>query len=144
VVLIDLVAIGGMTPDLLIILTVWITLKEGRFKGLFAGFAIGLLFDLISTDVIGTNALTKTIVAFVAGAFFKEGKSDSIIGSLKFLVIVFICSVIHNLIYFFFYLRVTDVSLWGFFIEYGLAMSLYTTIVAIFPMLAKIPRKGLR
>jgi rod shape-determining protein MreD len=142
--LIDLVAIGGMTPDLLLILVVWITIKEGRFRGLFAGFAVGLLFDLISTDVIGTNALTKTLAAFVAGSFYKEGKADNIIGSLKFLLIVFVSSVVHNLVYFFFYLRMTDISFWGFFVEYGIAMSLYTTIVAIFPMLARIPRKGMR
>ncbi|MFP4526924.1 MAG: rod shape-determining protein MreD [Candidatus Kapaibacterium sp.] len=143
VVLIDLVAIGGMTPDLLLILTVWIVIHEGRFKGLFAGFAIGLLLDLLSTDVIGTNALTKTVAAFIAGAFYREGKADQIAGSLKFLMIVLISSIAHNLIYYFFYLRVTEINLWEFFAKYGIATSLYTTIAAVFPMLTKIPRKGL-
>ncbi len=68
----DFIAIGNITPDLLIILVVIIAINEGQFKAVFAGFFIGLLFDLLTFDLIGTNALTKTIVAFFAGYFYGD------------------------------------------------------------------------
>lgn len=142
IVLIDLIEVGGFTPDLMLILTVWIALSEGRLKGIVAGFFIGLLFDIVSADVIGTNALSKTIAAFIAGSFFKEGQTARTIGSLKFLTIVFVCSIFHNLVYFFFYIKLSELSYFSFFFKYGLAISFYTTVFAIFAMLTKIPMKG--
>jgi len=38
----EFIEIMDITPDLFIILAVWITVKEGRFIGLIAAFIIGL------------------------------------------------------------------------------------------------------
>ncbi len=143
IVLLDFIAVGSLTPDFILILVVWIAVTEGQFIGIFAGFLCGLLFDFITHDVIGTNALAKTMAAFVAGWFYKENKADFTIGSYRFLVIVFIGSLVHNFIYFFFYIKSTEISFFPFFMKYGLATSLYTTVFAIFPMLLKIPKRGL-
>lgn len=140
-VVLDLIRVGNFTPDLLLILIVWIALREGRFTAIIAGFLIGLLFDVVSADVLGTNAIAKTIAGFVAGSFYKEGKEDLILGSFRFLFITFATSVIHNLVYFFFYIQLSDLSFIKFFIEYGIAISLYTTVFAIFAMLIKNPRR---
>ena len=73
VVFLRFVSVVSVTPDLLLILTVWIALVEGQFVGMIAGFASGLLFDAVSADVLGSNALAKTIAGFVAGYFYREG-----------------------------------------------------------------------
>ena len=138
--ILDFIAIGNITPDLLFILIV-ISLNEGQFRAVFAGFFIGLLFDLLTMDVIGTNALTKTVVAFVAGYFYREGEAKKIIGSYKFLIIVLITALIHNAIYYVFYLKLSEASYLVFFLKYGVAAAMYTTIIAIFPMLFRISRK---
>ena len=137
----EYMSIEGLTPDLLIILCVWIALKEGQFVALFAGFGIGLLFDILSPGIIGISALTKTFVGFVAGFFFKENAANQIIGSYRFLLIVLFCSILHNLIYFLIYIKPSEISLFTFFLKYGLAISLYTTIFALFPMFLKLPKK---
>ncbi len=137
----DFIAIGNITPDLLIILVVIIAIYEGQFKAVFIGFFIGLLFDIFTFDVIGTNALTKTVVAFFAGYFYQEGEARKIIGSLKFLIIVFIAAMFHNAIYNIFYLKLSEASFTHFFLLYGVAASLYTTVIAVFPMLFRITRK---
>ena len=139
--ILDAFAIGNITPDLLLILIVIISLREGQFKAVFAGFFIGLLFDLFTMDVIGTNALTKTVAAFVAGYFYREGEWNKIIGSYKLLIIVLITSLIHNAIYLIFYLQLSEASYLVFFLKYGVATAMYTTVVAIFPMLFRIARK---
>lgn len=138
------ISVGGITPDLLLIMCVWISLREGQFVGLFAGFGFGLLFDLITYDVVGTNALAKTVVAFVAGMFYKENLADTIIRSYKFLLIVLLCSFIHNIIYFFFYLKSSEASFLSFFVKYGVASSFYTTVFAVIVLLARFPSRRIK
>ena len=83
---VDLLSIKEITPDLLIILCVWISIVEGQFTGLFAGFIIGLFFDYITNSIIGTNAFAKTLVGFIAGFFYREGRHDQIIRSYLFYI----------------------------------------------------------
>lgn len=135
VVFLRFVAVSSVTPDLLLILTVWISLVEGQFVGMFAGFVCGILFDVVSADVLGSNALAKTAAAFVAGYFWKEGFTMETIGSYKFLVITAISGAVHNLLYFFFYVKPMQISFPMFFLTYGVATTLYTTVAAVFPML---------
>jgi len=139
-ILVPLIDVNGISPDLLILLVVIIVLNEGKFWGLFAGFAVGLLFDVISLDVIGTNALAKTVVAFITGWFYSEGKSDIIIGNIKFIFIVLMVAFVNNVIYNFLYVSATDLSFINFFLKYGIASAFYSTVFAVFPMLFKIKR----
>lgn len=135
--LLNFVVVQGISPDLLLVLCVWISIREGRFTGTIAGFLIGLTLDIISFDLIGINAFTKTIAGFIAGSFYQEGKEQLILHGLKFLLIVFISSVVHNMIYFFFYIKLSSITFITFFLKYGVAFSLYTTVFAIVPMLTK-------
>ena len=113
-VFLDLMSFGGVSPDFLILLCIWITLHEGQFIGLFFAFGIGLLLDIVSFDVVGTNALAKTVAAFIAGLFYYEGKTNKIIGSFNFLGIVFLSTLAHNLVYFFFYIKPSELFFFHF------------------------------
>ena len=135
------VAVENITPDLLIILVVIIALREGQFSGTIAGFLAGLLLDVVSKDVLGTNAMSKTIAGFVAGYFYKEGFAREVIGNYRFVAIVAVSTFVHNLLYFFFYVKPMEVSFIGFFTKFGVATTLYTTVVAVFPMLYMNRRK---
>lgn len=141
VVFLRFLQVSSVTPDLLLIFTVWIALVEGQFTGMIAGFLCGLLFDVVSTDVIGTNALAKTLAGFVAGYFYREGFVTELLGSARFLFIVALCGFVHNLAYNFFFLRPMQVSFLTFFLQYGIASTLYTTVAAVFPMLYVNRRK---
>ena len=119
------ISVEGLTPDILLIFCVWVALREGQFVGMFAGFACGILFDIITQDVIGTDALSKTLVAFSACWFYKRDSLDQILSSYKFLVIVLCTSLLHNLVYYFFYIKLSELSFLPFFLKYGIAISLY-------------------
>ena len=121
----NLIDVNGVHPDLPLIFCVWIAIREGRFTGIIAAFLIGIAVDFVSFDLI------------VAGSFHEEGKEMSIIRSTKFLLIVFLSSLIHNLIYYFLYIKPSEISFLSFFLKYGLAFSFYTTVFAIFPMLIR-------
>jgi rod shape-determining protein MreD len=136
------IAVESVTPDLLVIFAVFIALREGQFAGLIAGFSVGLLFDIISSDILGTNALSKMLAAFVAGYFFDEAMTiHDAIGTFRFLGIVALSSIVHNIVYYFFYVQPTDLSFWSFFGRNGVASALYTTVVAAFVMLVAARKK---
>jgi rod shape-determining protein MreD len=135
VVLLPLVAIQGVVPDLLLIWAVWVALMEGQTVGVLAAFGAGLVFDIVSADVLGSNALAKVVAVFIAGYFHRETRERERAGSWFFVALVLVCSLIHNLIYFFFYLRPTDINLPAFFLKYGVMTTLYTSVVAVIPKL---------
>ena len=138
---VNLIEVGGLTPNLMIILVVWITLSEGQFVGLLAGFLAGLVFDIATFDLIGTNALAQTVNAFIAGFFHKVGKEDLTLKRFSFIITVFISSVSHNLVYFFLYLKLSELDFFSFFFKYGIATSLYTTVFGVAAILFKLPKK---
>jgi rod shape-determining protein MreD len=137
----DFLAIENVTPDLLIILVVWIALYEGSIPALFSGFFIGIIFDIVSFDVIGTNALAKTVAAFIACAFYVREKENVNIGTFRFPLIVLSAAFVHNLIYYFFYIKASELNFWNFFITYGIAASFYTVIFSFFVMFFKLKKR---
>ncbi len=137
------IAVESVTPDLLVILTVFIALREGQFTGLIAGFLVGLLFDIISSGITGTNALSKMMAGFVAGFFYDENLDlAEAVGTVRFLGIVALATFVHNLIFYFFYVRDTSLSFVRFFLESGIASTLYTTVIAVVVMLATARKKA--
>jgi rod shape-determining protein MreD len=131
------IAVESVTPDLLVILTVFITLREGQLAGEIAGFLLGLMFDLISSDITGTNALSKMLAGFVAGFFYDpELDLTESIGSFRFLGVMAVAALVHNIVYYFFYVQPTDLNFGGFFLRSGIAATFYTTVVAVLVMLA--------
>lgn len=134
IVFLNFFAVGGVAPDLLLILCVWVALAEGQFAGLLFAFAVGMTFDIASNDVLGSNALAKILAAFIAGYFYQEDNVDSIIGGIPFLGVVTISGLVHNLVYYFLYIRPSEIPFGSFFISYGLAATLYTTVMALVPM----------
>jgi rod shape-determining protein MreD len=141
VVLVPFIAVDGIVPDVMLIWAIWVALNEGQMIGMVAGFGAGLLFDAVSADVIGSNALAKVIAVFIAGYFYLETREREMTGSLRFPFIVALCAVLHNVIYHFFYLRPTDIEFLPFFLRYGVANALYTTVLSLIPMLVISRRK---
>lgn len=140
--IINFLEIGNVSPNLMIILIVWITIREGQFIALYSAFLIGIFYDIIKMDVIGTNALSLLITAFVSGFFYKEGKSELIIRSFKFLIIVLIGAIFHNIIYYLLYLKISSISFWNFFLKYGIASSFYTTVFSFFPIFLSFRKRS--
>ena len=70
-------AVGGVIPNLLLLVVVTIALTTGSNEGATAGFVAGLAFDLLGTGPLGAMALVLTIAGYVAGtlhtAMFAEG-----------------------------------------------------------------------
>jgi rod shape-determining protein MreD len=59
--------VGGITPDVPLILTVLIALRYGPESGCLAGFVAGLLQDVTGGGLVGVQALTKGLAGFGMG-----------------------------------------------------------------------------
>ena len=59
--------IGGVTPDIPLILTVLLGLRRGPEVGCLSGFAVGFLQDVAAGGFVGAQALTKALVGFASG-----------------------------------------------------------------------------
>jgi rod shape-determining protein MreD len=59
--------VGGMAPDLPLIVVILLALRKGPELGCLAGFAAGLLQDFAAGGFLGAQALTKAMVGFFVG-----------------------------------------------------------------------------
>ncbi len=133
--LVDMVSLRGITPDLLLIFIVYVAVKEGQMTALPWGFFLGLILDLTTGTVIGLSALSKTIAAFTAGYFFAENKIVMTLATYRFLLLVFLTAFVHNAVYFVIFTMGGDIGFLGAVFGVGLASALFTTTIAILPML---------
>ncbi len=60
-------SVGGVTPDLPLILTVLLALRRGPETGCLVGFVAGLLQDTAGGGLVGVQALTKAVAGFAMG-----------------------------------------------------------------------------
>ena len=94
-----------ITPDILLIGLVLLGIRKGKIAGSVGGFLSGLLLDFMSFSFLGLMALSKATAGFVSGYFNNENKIERYTKSYIFIIIVFTCSVLNNLIYFVFYFQ---------------------------------------
>lgn len=64
--------VGGMAPQVLLILTVAIASRSGPVAGLCYGFAWGLFLDVLSAHVFGAHALGLTLTAYFVGLLRRQ------------------------------------------------------------------------
>ena len=128
------ITLGRYLPDLFIIYLMYIALRRGQIEATISGFIIGLLQDIITTQFFGLAALSKTIAGFVAGYFFNENTAEQTLGSYRFVLLVALCSVVHNLMYFIIFFQGSGGFVLFSTIESTIGMTLYTCVISVLPM----------
>ena len=95
--LLDLFSIGGITPDLALILTVYCaTLLRGN-GGIAMGFGLGFVQDCLSGGVLGINTLSKSLIGFT----FSTLKSKLVVeGFVPVAAFLFVSSIFDGLVFY--------------------------------------------
>jgi len=131
---IPFISLSGYLPDIFILYLVYIALRRGQIEATVTGFIIGLLQDIITIKFFGLAALSKTIAGFVTGYFFNENTIEQTLGSYRYLLLIALCSVVHNLVYFFIFFQGTEGSVMVNTFEWTLVITLYTCVIGTLPM----------
>ncbi|MBN2364778.1 MAG: rod shape-determining protein MreD [Calditrichaeota bacterium] len=122
--LVNFIEILQWRPDLLLIVLVAFALRKGPDWGMTAGFLIGLLQDMVGTELIGLAALSKTVAGFLAGVL-----SGKFAERAQFLLTLLISGLAHDFIYFFIYTLGEHFSLQSLIIFYTIPNLMYTIII---------------
>ncbi|MBK6679190.1 MAG: rod shape-determining protein MreD [Ignavibacteriales bacterium] len=129
VVFVPFISIETIIPDLILILVVHTAVKHGQIPGTLFGFGAGLIFDLVTGNMLASSALAKTLAGFTAG-YFSTNRIDINLGSYRFIFIIVLAAFINSSTF----ALVTNFDLNNNFLklifEQGITPALYTGFVS--------------
>jgi len=94
----SIVFVGGMIPDLLLIVVVCLAFLWGEKKAIVLGLICGFLQDLFFGPAIGFFTFAKILSAYFSGISSREIYKDQIVGPM---LTVFLATFVHEFIVFF-------------------------------------------
>lgn len=124
-----------ITPDIVLIGVVYFGIRKGKLSGSISGFLSGLILDLLSFSFLGLMALSKSTAGFISGYFNNENKIERYTSTYLFMIIVMICSLSNNVIYFSIYFQGTTLAFADIVFRYVLPTAVYTTVVSLVPII---------
>lgn len=65
--LVNIVNFDAVKPDLILTTIICLSFLYGSEDGIIMGFIGGLLKDVFSVNLLGTNALVKTVIGYISG-----------------------------------------------------------------------------
>lgn len=107
--LLPLIAMNGIKPDILMIMTLSTGLLAGKDKGVAVGFFSGLVTDLASGGIFGCQTLAKMAVGYGAGLLEQKVFKESI---LLPLLAVMVATVVHS------FILVVSIAMMGFSVNF--------------------------
>ncbi len=119
-------SIFGLVPDFVLLLVIYIGLSRGRFEGVFFGFVTGFVQDVYSPGALGIGMLSKTIIGFGVG--YGQGKVPVESASVRW-VAIFFTALIHDLIYYLFYLKGDLLKVLSWFFRFSIGSAIYTAVI---------------
>ncbi len=141
VIFIPFIAIDTAVPDIVLILVVYYAVREGQIRGAIFGFGAGLVFDLVTGNLLGSAALSKTLAAFVAG-YFSTNRIDLNLRSYRFILIILLTAFINSSTF----ALVTNFdlnnNLLRLIFEQGITPALYTGLISTIWIFATPTKKG--
>ncbi len=122
-------AVGSVSPNLLIVVTAAFGFMRGHKEGLFVGFFCGLLIDLLFSNVIGFYALLYMFIGFANGLFRRNFFPEEIVMPITLIAgSDFICNLVIYIVLFCFQGRFS----FGYYLAHTILPELvYTMVVAI-------------
>ena len=121
--------VGGIKPDFVLILVLFVAILNGRVVGQLFGFGMGLLVDIIGMgSFLGLSALSKTVAGFLAGYFkSRRNRFNRLMYYALSLLIILIQFTIVYLINF----KSVEISTQYLFMRYILPETIYTGLIFI-------------
>lgn len=129
---VPLISIGGIIPDLVLILLVFYTINNGQIFGTVLGFIFGFLFDLITGSLLGSAMIAKILAGFIAGYFSSETKRDNYLKPFNFSLIVLLAALVDSVVYSFFSAIDFNTTLMKIMFDHAFLPALFTGVISMF------------
>jgi rod shape-determining protein MreD len=94
--LIQIISIGSIKPDLVMVVLVAVSMRYGSVVGLFSGLTIGLIQDVYAIEALGANAMAKCLVGYCTGLLDEKVIKVMPATKVLFLAVAFL---FHDIVY---------------------------------------------
>lgn len=81
------IRLGGIMPNLLVILPVVFGFLNGRNEGMFVGFFAGMMYDLFFSGLFGFSSLVFVYIGYFAGFFYQKYEENEMLVPLAILLL---------------------------------------------------------
>ena len=126
---IDFLEVYSLKPDLILLVLVYIALREGPLVAICMGFGVGFIQDVYHPADLGLNALSKSLIGFVVG----YGRSRIVADNIQVQIgLLFGAVVFHDLIYYLGTSAIGVIDVPYFWLRYGLGRAIYTALLGTF------------
>jgi rod shape-determining protein MreD len=122
------IAIGEIAPDFMLLLVAYFAMHRKPGQAAIAGFIVGFLQDLYNPELLGLNALTKSIVGYGVALVASKVERGS---SLLIMALIGAAAFVNDFIYLLFF---TGLHLGRFFIlltTVSIPSTVYTALIGI-------------
>ena len=132
--------LGGITPNLLIVLTASFGFMRGEKEGMFIGFICGLLMDIFYAEYMGLYSLVYLNIGFFNGKFKKIFYPDDIKLPISLIIV---SDLVYGLACYISFLLRGKFHFGYYFIHIVLPEVVYTIIItiALYPLILIINKK---
>ncbi len=120
----------NITPDIVIILVIYLGYARGHIAGVVSGFIAGLILDMLSGSFIGLSALTYCLAGFISG-YFNRQPGDESSKKVSVIGIIFMCTLVAYTIFFAIYFQGSAISFFEIFLKYVITTTIYTTVFGL-------------
>jgi rod shape-determining protein MreD len=122
------ISAGQVSPDFIILVVAVVGLYRGAIAGAVVGFIVGFLQDVGNPEMLGLNALIKTLLGFAVGRVASKASVDN---AMFLLLLVAAAALAHDILYLtmFHWPRVGGSTLMVF--RVALPSAIYTAVFAV-------------
>ncbi len=125
---VTLIQVKEITPDVVLVFMVSWCAQKKRYQGVLLGFMGGLAQDLMEGGLLGVFALSRSIACYLSCSFpWRYYHQNTII----FGIIIFIASLVHQIIYLLIVSRNAAGGYLKLFLRYGIPAVFYTVLFSI-------------
>lgn len=127
--LVPRIAMGEITPDFPLLLVVFFAVNRTQTQASIAGFIVGLAQDLFNPELLGLNALTKSVTGYAFCLMARKAEPDNpvFMGGL-----VALAALGHDFLYLAFYTGLNIARYFVLFFTVAVPSALFTGIIGIF------------
>ncbi len=137
---IPFISVQEVVPNLLLISVVYFSIANGQIFGTIAGASFGLLYDLISGNLLGSNMLSLTVAGFVAGYFSSETRREKYLYTYSFTIVVLMSALVNAIIFSFFSVIDFNTNFLQALLNHALLPAIYTSVVSILVVIVPYKR----
>lgn len=129
--LVNIITFDAVKPDLMLITIICLSFLNGSEDGIIMGFTGGLLKDIFSVNLLGTNALVKMVIGYISGIIREKIFQQHLIWIVT--IATFVFTILNNiLIYYLLGVFYSNYDFTEAFRKYLLTHAIINSILAPF------------